>query len=201
MGISTIVEASSLYYINVQVIIALSESRLRLFKGDAEDEGPEAQEIVVPPKYIYIYWPLSAFSPKNMLLMTRLNDLGLLLRWYMIARFLYPEPLSEVDEEEELSLLELEEVELEEAVELVLRRSLHVPDPELPDPLPEFPEPLPELVLLVLVELEPDGDDPVINEAIFGPGNVYVAPSLNTLGSNMPGSVSLYAPGSLTRSL
>jgi len=73
-----------------------------------------------------------------------------------------------------------------------------VPFPELPGLLDvEFPFE-PELVPFPDDEEE---EEPDINEAIGGPGNVYVAPSSNTFGSNMPGSVSLYAPGRLTRSL
>jgi len=47
----------------------------------------------------------------------------------------------------------------------------------LPDPEPEFEELPPEL------EPEPEPDDPDINDATFGPGNVYDAPGLKILGS------------------
>jgi hypothetical protein len=60
----------------------------------------------------------------------------------------------------------------------------------------------------VEVEEEPGGvefdggpDAPLLtNAAMGGPGNVYGAPLLNTLGSKIPGSLSLYAPGMLTSS-
>lgn len=48
----------------------------------------------------------------------------------------------------------------------------------------------------------PDPDEPAfMKDAIGGPGNTYWNPGLNTSGTRMPGSVSLYAPGKLTRSL
>lgn len=50
---------------------------------------------------------------------------------------------------------------------------------------------------------EPDADPeaPVMKLAIGGPGKVYGASGVKTLGSKIPGSLSLYAPGMLTRSL
>lgn len=48
--------------------------------------------------------------------------------------------------------------------------------------------------------LEPDESPVLVRAAISGPGNVYSASVLNTSGSKIPGSVSLYAPGSDTRS-
>ena len=47
-----------------------------------------------------------------------------------------------------------------------------------------------------------DLDEPpvLVRAAISGPGNVYSAFVLKTSGSKMPGSVSLYAPGSETKS-
>ncbi len=47
----------------------------------------------------------------------------------------------------------------------------------------------------------PDDDDPVMKLAIGGPGKTYGASGVNTFGSKMPGSLSEYAPGMLTRSL
>lgn len=49
--------------------------------------------------------------------------------------------------------------------------------------------------------LPDDDDDPVMKLAIGGPGKTYGASGVNTFGSKMPGSLSEYAPGMLTRSL
>ena len=54
----------------------------------------------------------------------------------------------------------------------------------------------------VVDAVEPsDDDDPVMKLAIGGPGKTYGASGVKTFGSKMPGSLSEYAPGMLTRSL
>jgi hypothetical protein len=63
------------------------------------------------------------------------------------------------------------------------------------------PEPVSVGVAVEFEGSEPDPDPPPLtNAAMFGPGKVYFEPGLNTLGSKMPGSLSLYAPGRLTSS-